>query len=101
MIFLHCTKNRSKYFLVPILLLFCQLSSAQQRLEMEGTAIIGNKELPKVLYIVPWKTAEDITLSTPPFRSVLDEKFQPIERSTFNRQIKYYNDLYSAPEIKP
>nr|MDJ0834158.1 hypothetical protein [Gammaproteobacteria bacterium] len=43
---------------------------AQEKLEMEGTAIIGNRELPKVLYIVPWKSAERIALSTPPYSSV-------------------------------
>lgn len=88
--------------LIPLILLLSSgVSFAQQRLEMKGTAIIGNKELPKVLYIVPWKSAEPITLNTPPFKSVLDEDFQPVERSTFKRQVKYYNNLYSAPELKP
>ena len=90
-----------KTFLCLILLLSSNMTFAQQRLEMKGTAIIGNKELPNVLYIVPWKGAESITLSTPPFTSVLDEEFQPVERSTFKRQVKYYNKLYSTPEIKP
>lgn len=90
-----------KTFLSIILLLSCTLAFSQQRLEMKGTAIIGNKELPNVLYIVPWKSAEPITLSTPPFTSVLDKTFQPIERSTFKRQVKYYTKLYSTPEIKP
>jgi hypothetical protein len=67
---------------------------AQQRLEMEGTAIIGNKELPRVLYIVPWKSAEPVELTTPPFRSVLDEPFGTIERSSFKRELKYYQSLY-------
>jgi len=93
--------NNSKTFLCLVLLLSSTLSFAQQRLEMKGTAIIGNKELPNVLYIVPWKAAEPIKLSTPPFTSVLDEPFQPIERSTFKRQVKYYNKLYSEPILKP
>ncbi len=86
-----------KSILFLILLLPLNLCFAQQRLEMEGTAIIGNKELPKVLYIVPWKTAEAITLKTPEFASVLDEDFQPVERTHFRRQLKYYNDLYPKP----
>jgi hypothetical protein len=32
--------------------------NAQEKLQMEGTEITGNKELPKVLYIVPWKSIE-------------------------------------------
>ncbi|MDJ0881767.1 MAG: hypothetical protein QNJ56_08970 [Gammaproteobacteria bacterium] len=67
---------------------------AQERIEMKGTSIIGNKELPKVLYIVPWKAAEDIDLKTPPFSSVLDEVLNPLERPAFQRQVQYYHDLY-------
>ena len=61
---------------------------------MQGTAIIGNKELPRVLYIVPWKSAEPVELTTPPFRSVLDEPFTMIERSSFKRELNYYQSLY-------
>ena len=30
-------------------------AAAQDRAELDRTQIIGNRELPKVLYIVPWK----------------------------------------------
>ena len=70
---------------------------AQERLEMQGTSIIGNKELPKVLYIVPWKSAPDIDLETPAYRSVLDEAMQPVERTSFQRQVNYYHRLYPQP----
>ena len=94
------TAVSGKIFISVILLLFFNLSFAQQRLDMEGTAIIGNKELPKILYIVPWKSAQPVSLGTPPFSSVLDEDFQPVERSTFKRQLNYYNELYAKPETK-
>lgn len=68
---------------------------------MEGTSIIGNKELPNVLYIVPWKSARPIALESPPFDSVLDEVLKPIERSTFKQQVKYYNELYSSTANEP
>ena len=80
-----------------IFVLFCTIISAQQRLEMKGSAIIGNRELPKILYIIPWKSAEPVALKTPPFNSVLDEAFQPVERATFKRQLNYYNEVYPAP----
>lgn len=67
---------------------------AQERIEMKGTSIIGNKELPKVLYIVPWKSAQNISLTTPPYRSVLDDALKPIERPAFQRQVRYYHELY-------
>jgi hypothetical protein len=74
---------------------------AQQRLNMEGTSIIGNRELPNVLYIVPWKAAEPVNLETPPFDSVLGNVLQPIDRTTFKQQVKYYNELYPATANRP
>ncbi len=70
------------------------MALAQQRLDMEGTAIIGNKELPNVLYIVPWKSPESVTLEGPKFTSVLDEILQPVDRATFRQQVNYHNELY-------
>lgn len=86
--------NRVKMLLLVMLSMALWPALAQQRLEMEGTAIIGNKELPRVLYIVPWKSAEPVALDAPPFRSVLDEPFTPIERSSFRRQLDLYQSLY-------
>ena len=37
---------------------FSSPALAEESLEMEGTRIRGNQELPKVLYIVPWKQGE-------------------------------------------
>jgi hypothetical protein len=31
------------------------LSFAEDRIELEVTTIKGNKELPRILYVVPWK----------------------------------------------
>lgn len=84
-----------------VLLCISSVVCAQQRLNMEGTSIIGNKELPNVLYIVPWKSPEPVNLETPPFESVLDNVLQPIDRTTFKQQVKYYNELYPATANKP
>lgn len=70
--------------------------AAQERRELEGTAIIGNKELPNVLYIVPWKQAGRVNVQPPPFTSVLEDVLQPIERSTFRQQVNYHNELYPS-----
>ena len=77
-----------------LMLLLSAVAPAQQRLDMEGTAIIGNKELPNVLYIVPWKSPKPVSLTAPPINSVLDEILQPVERSTFRQQVNYHNELY-------
>jgi len=77
-----------------ILISISHAGSAQQRLDMQGTSIIGNKELPNVLYIVPWKSADRVVLDSPPVESVLDEPIRPLHRSTFKRQLNYYNAIY-------
>jgi len=87
-----------KLLLIPLLLLILPAQLlAQERLEMQGTSIIGNKELPTVMYVVPWKPADKIDLSTPAYSSVLDDALQPLERSSFRRQVKYYRELYPEP----
>ncbi|MBC8209720.1 MAG: hypothetical protein H8E21_01535 [Gammaproteobacteria bacterium] len=84
---------------VLILITLSATSVAEQRLDMQGTSIIGNKELPNVLYIVPWKSADRVVVDTPPIDSVLDEPIQPLKRSTYKRQLNYYDEIYS--EKKP
>ena len=66
---------------------------AEERLEMEGTAIIGNQELPKVLYIVPWKTSELPDLSEPPLQSLIDDALAPVDREEFRREVLYHDAL--------
>jgi hypothetical protein len=62
---------------------------AQDRADIERTQIIGNRELPKVLYIVPWKKPLQGDLSGRPLGGVLDEALSPIDRDVFRRQVRY------------
>ncbi len=62
---------------------------AQDRADIDRTQIIGNRELPKVLYIVPWKKPVPGELSGKPLVSVLDEALAPIDRDVFRRQVQY------------
>jgi hypothetical protein len=62
---------------------------AQDRADIDRTQIIGNRELPKVLYIVPWKKPLPGDLSGRPVVSVLDEALAPIDRDVFRRQLQY------------
>jgi len=61
------------------------------RVELETTDITGNRELPKVLYIVPWKRSDLGDLVGKPANSLLDEVLQPIDRDVFLRQNRYYD----------
>jgi hypothetical protein len=62
---------------------------AQDRADIDRTQIIGNRELPKVLYIVPWKKPLQGDLSGRPPASVIDEVLAPVDRDVFRRQVRY------------
>ncbi len=68
-------------------------ASAQDRADIDRTQIIGNRELPKVLYIVPWKKPLPGQLSGRPVHSVLDEALAPVDREVFRRQADYNAQL--------
>lgn len=74
---------------LPIMLLAATAAAAQDRAELDRTPIVGNRELPKVLYIVPWKKPLPGDLSGRPAVSVLDEALAPIDRDVFRRQLQY------------
>lgn len=67
-------------------------------LNLSATQITGNQELPKVLYIVPWKQSDLGDLVGRPVNSLLDEVLQPIDREVFARQVNYYEDVYGQPD---
>jgi hypothetical protein len=67
-------------------------------IELGRTEITGNQELPKVLYIVPWKKSDPGDLMGRPVNTLLDEVLAPIDREEFIRQVDYYGDLYGEDE---
>jgi hypothetical protein len=70
------------------------------RLQLDATEITGNRELPKVLYIVPWKRSDLGDLTGKPVNSLLDEVLEPLDRDVFQRENRYYNGL-KAPAAAP
>jgi hypothetical protein len=75
------------------------------RLQLDTTEITGNRELPKVLYIVPWKRSDLGDLMGRPVNSLLDEVLQPLDRDVFQRENRYYDalkpDAAAAPAAAP
>jgi hypothetical protein len=70
---------------------------AQDRADIDRTQIIGNRELPKVLYIVPWKKPLPGELAGRPVAGVLDEVLAPIDRDVFRRQLQYDALVHPRP----
>lgn len=77
-------------------------SNAQERpaprvmdsLDLGTTSITGNAELPKVLYIVPWKKSDLGDLVGRPVNTLLDEVLAPVDPAVFERHLSYYDSLY-------
>ena len=85
-------------FTIALLLagLCAAAAQAQDRVDLDRTQIIGNRELPKVLYIVPWKKPLPSELSGRPPASVLDEALAPVDRDVFRRQVSYDAQLQAT-----
>ncbi len=66
---------------------------AADRLDLDTTQITGNRELPKVMVIVPWKRSDIGDLIGRPVNSLVDEALQPVDREVFRREIDYYGAL--------
>jgi hypothetical protein len=62
-------------------------------LALGATDITGNKELPKVMVIVPWKDSTGAGGVIPPTDSLMDEALEPVDRGVFQRRIRYYGQL--------
>jgi hypothetical protein len=71
------------------------------RLDLDTTIVTGNRELPKVLYIVPWKKADLGELPAQPFNTLLDEVLTPVDRDVFRREVTYYGVVSSGGHASP
>ncbi len=71
----------------------------QQPVELGGTTIIGDRELPIGLYISPWRSADPESGIDRPSR-YLDVGTQPLDPEVFRRQVEYLDALDAAARRK-
>ncbi len=57
--------------------------------ELSGISIIGNKEAPKSLYIVPWQDSE-VGVATSLNSGLLDDSMRPLDKEVFLRELDFY-----------
>ena len=74
---------------------------AVDRLDLDATSITGNRELPKVMSIVPWNAAEPPAGPDRPMGSLIEEVLSPVDRDEFRREITYFRDLTSQSSPSP
>jgi hypothetical protein len=63
---------------------------AADRLELGTATVTGDREQPKVMYIVPWKKSDIGDLAGKPMNSLVDEILAPVDRDVFKREVVYY-----------
>lgn len=69
------------------------------RLHLDTTVVTGNRELPKVLYIVPWKRSDLGDLPQQPMNSLLDEVLTPVDRDVFRREVTYFGAMTDKENV--
>lgn len=75
---------------LAIFILACSYSVvAEERINMEALSIIGNKELPNILYILPWKHSDLPDMVELPLSGLINDALKPIDRKTILRQQHY------------
>jgi len=80
-----------KLFLLGMLLLSsASVCQAEDRIELEKGAIIGNQEAPKAIYIVPWRPLTPVDIKGLEIGNLLDEELELIDPETFKRQVELY-----------
>lgn len=83
---------KAYYLLATIMLSACVTSAfAETRIELDETKVQGASELPKVLYIVPWKKTE---MDTKPVKlnTMVEEVMTPVDRDVLKRQVQFYQE---------
>ncbi len=69
---------------------------AEEQMDMQGMAVIGNRELPKALFIVPWKDPDAALAPERPVNSLIDEALEPVDPDVFRRKLDYFNTVHKT-----
>jgi len=86
--------------LLVLLLATSVMARAEEApLQLDDVAIVGNRERPRAVTLVPWRAAPRATLSGRPAGSVLDQPLAPLEREIFRRRIEYARAARAAEQV--
>jgi len=61
------------------------------RLNLDTATVTGDREQPKVMYVVPWKRSDIGDQAGKPMNSLVDEILAPVDRDVFKREVVYYH----------
>ena len=93
--------NKIRLLIVLIMFIGGHPVSAQDSndkvLNLEST-FQGNREQPRVLYIVPWQQPDGPPELERPISGDIDQLFEPIDRTSFQRELKYIKFLQEGAQ---
>ena len=69
-------------------------TAAAEKMDMDGMSVIGNRELPKALFIVPWKDPAAELTPERPVNSLVDVALQPVDPDVFRRKLDYFDTVH-------
>ena len=85
---------------IGLFLFLCSLCVSAQEEQLGeinlGTTVEGNRELPKILYIIPWATPPgpgQVDPLVPHSANVFERTYSPVERLEQQRRLRYYEEL--------
>ena len=70
-------------------------NNAVDKLQLGTATVTGDREQPKVMYVVPWKRSDIGDLGGKPMNSLVDEILAPVDRDVFKREVGYYQTVKS------
>jgi hypothetical protein len=77
-----------------------KVPGSSDRLELGTATVTGDREQPKVMYIVPWKKSDIGDLAGKPMNSLVDEILAPVDRDVFKREVVYYKAVQADASQK-
>lgn len=87
---LKCIRNIFLFWLLSLTIAFAKENKVDTDVkELSGISIIGNKEAPKSLYIVPWQNSE-VGVATSLSAGLLDDSMRPLDKEVFLRELDFY-----------
>ena len=90
------------FFALMVFMLASGQLLAEERIQLDDTAIVGSRELPKVTYIVPWKSTNIMQISGFTGKSSFSENIQALDRDVFRKELDYFSMLEgTGREIQP
>jgi hypothetical protein len=81
------------FFTLFVFMLISGQLLAEERLQLDDTSIVGSRELPKVTYIVPWKSTNIMEIGGFSGKSSFSENIQALDRDVFRKELDYYSML--------